>query len=110
MIELSIPNELIVERMSGRRIHEPSGRSYHVVFNPPRVPERDDETGEPLIQRTDDQEDTVRDRLKVYHRQTAPLVQYYRERLGSYFVIDGTGSVEEISDSISAALRTVSSH
>ncbi|HUJ00071.1 MAG TPA: adenylate kinase, partial [Usitatibacter sp.] len=79
VVEIVVPDELIVERMSGRRVHLASGRSYHVKFNPPKKPGVDDVTGEPLVQRADDKEETVRNRLGVYHRQTEPLVHYYED-------------------------------
>src|SRR5207342_1923150 len=79
VVEIAVPDELIVERMSGRRVHLPSGRSYHVKFNPPKVPGKDDATGEDLIQRDDDREETVKHRLAVYHAQTKPLVAYYND-------------------------------
>ncbi len=97
--------------MSGRRVHLASGRTYHVVFNPPRVEGKDDETGEDLIQRDDDQEDTVRKRLDVYHEQTEPLIDYYSKWADSaeagapaYHKIAGIGGVDEIRDNIFAAL------
>src|SRR6476619_4126325 len=79
VVEIAVPDELIVERMSGRRSHLASGRTYHVKFNPPKVAGKDDVTGEALVQRDDDKEETVRNRLEVYHRQTEPLVEYYRK-------------------------------
>ena len=97
--------------MSGRRVHPGSGRTYHVEYNPPNVEGRDDETGEPLIQRDDDQEQTVRDRLRVYEDQTSPLVDYYRrmaaESSMKYFSVDGQGSVSEIKDKVLGALSQV---
>jgi len=112
VIEIQVEDEVIVRRMSGRRMHLPSGRSYHVQFNPPRVADTDDVTGEPLVQREDDQEHTVRRRLEVYHQQTEPLVQYYRELAGrapqsapAFVRVDGTGTVEQVRDRIFAALR-----
>ncbi|MEM7251157.1 MAG: adenylate kinase [Pseudomonadota bacterium] len=105
VLEIAVPDEAIVERMSGRRVHLASGRTYHVVYNPPKVEGIDDETGEALIQREDDQEDTVRNRLKVYHEQTEPLVSFYQSwsKTGvsdapQYSRIDGIGSVEDIRD------------
>ena len=80
VVEITIPDAEVVRRMSGRRVHPGSGRVYHVLFNPPRVPDVDDETGEPLLQRDDDREETVRDRLAVYRKQTHPLVEFYRRR------------------------------
>jgi adenylate kinase len=97
--------------MSGRRVHLPSGRTYHVVFNPPKVAGEDDVTGEGLIQRDDDQEETVRKRLEVYHEQTEPLIEYYSKWTASgapeapkYLRIDGIGKVEQIRDQIFQAL------
>jgi adenylate kinase len=103
VLEIDVPDVAIVERMSGRRVHPASGRTYHVMFNPPRVAGKDDETGEDLIQRDDDKEETVRKRLEVYHSQTRPLVDYYSQWAATgdpqaprYSRIDGTGSVDEI--------------
>jgi adenylate kinase len=106
-----VPDEEIVARMSGRRVHPASGRTYHVKFNPPQAPDRDDATGEPLIQREDDREATVKERLEVYRRQTRPLVEYYTRWAASGDAraprlrrISGLGSVEEIRDRAFAAL------
>ena len=103
VLEIDVPFEAIVERMSGRRSHPGSGRSYHLRFNPPKTPGLDDITGEPLIQRADDLEDTVKKRLEVYSAQTLPLIEYYANwaKTGDtdaprYRAISGTGSVEEI--------------
>jgi adenylate kinase len=111
LLEIDVPEEEIVLRMSGRRVHPASGRSYHVKFNPPRTPDRDDATGEPLIQREDDREQTVRKRLEVYRRQTRPLVAYYVRwadsgdaRAPRYHRISGSGGIEEIRDRAFAAL------
>lgn len=111
VVEIDVDDEEIIKRMSGRRVHLASGRTYHVVFNPPREEGKDDETGEPLIQRDDDQEETVRQRLKVYHDQTEPLIEYYSkwaeqggEGAPRYIRIPGVGKVEEIRDAIFAAL------
>jgi adenylate kinase len=111
VLEIDVPESEIVMRMSGRRVHPASGRSYHLQFNPPRVPDRDDQTGEPLILRDDDREETVRKRLEVYRRQTRPLVEYYTRwaasgdaRAPRYHCISGLGSVEEIRARASAAL------
>ncbi len=108
VLEIAVDDEEIVTRMSGRRVHEPSGRVYHVVFNPPQKEGVDDVTGEALVQREDDQEDTVRKRLKVYHEQTKPLVDFYRDletRGGPvYRKVEGVGSVEDIREKIFAAL------
>lgn len=111
VIELQLANEEIVRRLSGRRVHPGSGRVYHRVYNPPKVDDRDDVTGEPLVQRDDDREETVRERLRVYHEQTRPLVEYYRAWAAQddpaaprYLVIDGRGSVAEVQSRIRAAL------
>jgi len=108
VIEIAVADEEIVERMSGRRVHPGSGRTYHVVFNPPKNDGRDDETGEPLIQRDDDKEETVRKRLSVYHEQTKPLVSYYRDKAEEgavkFSCVKGVGSVQEIRDQIFALL------
>lgn len=100
VIEMAVDDEEIVVRMSGRRVHPGSGRVYHLVHNPPRVEGRDDETGEALIQRDDDREETVRTRLAVYHEQTRPLVEFYRGLAEAgelrYARVDGVGSVERI--------------
>jgi adenylate kinase len=104
VIELVIADEEIIKRMSGRRIHLASGRTYHVNFNPPKKPGLDDETGEELIVRKDDEPETVKDRLKVYWTQTQPLIEYYSSFKNSsdfkYLTIDGTLSVEEIKNNI----------
>lgn len=107
VIEIDVPDEDIVARLSGRRVHEASGRIYHVEHNPPKVAGVDDETGEPLIQRADDTEETVRKRLKVYHEQTEPLVAFYRNLGGDDLcrTIKGVGSVAEITDNVLAALQ-----
>ncbi len=108
VIELQLGDDEVVRRITGRRVHEPSGRVYHVLFNPPRVADRDDQTGEPLTQRGDDEEGTVRDRLDVYRRQTEPLVHFYRElsRTTSlaYRVVDGAGEVDDVRRNILEAL------
>ncbi len=106
VVELAVDDEEIVKRMSGRRVHPASGRSYHALFNPPRVPDRDDVTGEPLVQRDDDREETVRKRLEVYHQQTRPLVDYY-QKLDSrrYTRVEGIGKVSAIRDRIIESLR-----
>lgn len=111
VIEIEVDEEEILRRMSGRRIHPASGRTYHVEFNPPKVPDRDDVTGEPLIQRPDDSEETVRKRIETYHQQTKPLVNYYLNwaasgdpRAPHYVNIYGRGPVEHIRDKILAAL------
>ena len=111
VVDIDVPDAEIIKRMSGRRVHLASGRTYHIVFNPPKEKGKDDETGEPLIQRDDDKEETVRKRLDVYHAQTEPLVDYYKEWEKSgeadapkYIRIDGVGKVNEIRDQIYAAL------
>ena len=108
VVEVDVPDEEIIKRMSGRRVHLASGRTYHVVFNPPKVAGKDDVTGEDLIQRDDDQEETVRARLKVYHDQTEPLVDFYQKEANAgalkYVKINGIGKVEGIRDQIFAAL------
>jgi len=112
VLEIDVPDEEIIERMSGRRVHTASGRTYHVKFNPPKVEGKDDATGEPLVQRDDDREATVRNRLEVYRKQTSPLVGYYTRWGGSgdakapkYRKISGLGSVDEITQRAFAALR-----
>jgi adenylate kinase len=104
VVEIDVPDEEIIKRMSGRRVHVASGRTYHVVFNPPKVEGKDDETGEELIQRDDDQEETVKARLKVYHDQTEPLIAFYSKEADEgackYVKINGVGSVNEIRDQI----------
>ena len=108
VVEFDVADDVIVERMAGRRVHLPSGRTYHVVFNPPRVEGKDDLTGEDLVVRDDDKEDTVRARLSVYHEQTAPLIQYYSKEAEAgkttYLRFDGTKKVEEVSAELTAAL------
>lgn len=111
VVEIDVPDALIVDRMSGRRVHVASGRTYHVKYNPPKVEGRDDETGEPLIQRDDDKEETVKKRLTVYHEQTEVLVSYYSgqaaagdARAPRYVKIDGTQPVETVRDAVLKAL------
>jgi adenylate kinase len=113
VLEIDVPDASIVERMSGRRVHPASGRTYHVKFNPPKVAGRDDVTGEPLIQRDDDKEETVTKRLAVYHQQTEPLVAYYEKWSASgdpnapkYRKVDGTGPVDAIRARVLAALKS----
>ncbi|MFO1199575.1 MAG: adenylate kinase [Burkholderiaceae bacterium] len=112
VLEIDVPDEEIIERMSGRRVHVASGRTYHVKFNPPKVAGKDDVTGEPLIQRDDDQEETVRKRLSVYHSQTKQLVDYYNSWASTgqpgapkYRRIGGLGTVEDIRTRALDALR-----
>ncbi len=111
VLEIDVPDEAIVERMSGRRAHLPSGRTYHVKFNPPKVEGKDDVTGEPLIQRDDDKEETVKKRLQVYQAQTRPLIDYYAKWAASGDAqaprcarVSGTGSVDEITGRVKGAL------
>jgi len=110
VVEIDVPDAEIIKRMSGRRAHLASGRTYHVIFNPPKVEGKDDVTGEPLVQRDDDKEETVRKRLDVYHAQTEPLVDYYKKWAASgeagapkHIRIEGVGKVEEIRDKIFSA-------
>jgi adenylate kinase len=112
VLEIAVADEEIIARMSGRRVHQPSGRTYHVRFNPPKVAGKDDETGEALIQRDDDKEETVRKRLEVYHAQTKPLVEYYSRWSATgaaaapkYRKVEGVGSVDEIKARALGALR-----
>ena len=106
VVEIAVDDDEIIRRMSGRRVHPGSGRTYHQVFNPPKVADRDDVTGEPLIQRDDDKEEVVRHRLQVYHQQTRPLVYFYSglsrrdPAAGRYIKVAGTGKVESIRDAI----------
>ena len=113
VLEIVVPDSLIVERMSGRRAHLPSGRTYHVKYNPPKVAGKDDVTGEALVQRDDDKEDTVKNRLAVYHKQTEPLVNYYAgwaasgdEHAPKVHRVEGVGTVEEVRERIFAALES----
>ena len=113
VVELQADDNEIVKRMSGRRVHLASGRTYHVIFNPPKQPDIDDESGESLIQRDDDQEDTVRKRLQVYHEQTSPLIEYYSKMASEdsnnalkYLQINGMGDVDEIKKEIVKALKS----
>lgn len=104
VVEIDVADDEIINRMSGRRVHLASGRTYHVVFNPPAEEGKDDVTGEPLIQRDDDKEETVKERLKVYHDQTEPLIDFYSKEADAgnckYVKIDGIGGVEDIRDAI----------
>jgi adenylate kinase len=111
VVDVDVPDAEIVKRMSGRRVHLESGRTYHVIFNPPKVAGKDDATGEALIQRDDDKEETVKKRLDVYHDQTEPLIGYYTKWKESgdkkapvYIRVQGIGKVEEIRDKIFAAV------
>ena len=116
VLEIDVPFDAIIDRMSGRRVHPASGRTYHVKFNPPKVEGKDDLTGEALIQRDDDKEETVRKRLQVYNDQTRPLVEYYSSwavqssstdtvKAPAYRKVNGTGSVNDITTSIFAVLK-----
>ena len=116
VLEIDVPFDAIIDRMSGRRVHPASGRTYHVTFNPPKVEDTDDVTGEALIQRDDDKEETVRKRLQVYNDQTRPLVEYYstwatqtnaadKVKAPAYRKVSGTGSVDDITASIFAVLK-----
>jgi adenylate kinase len=111
VVELVVDDAVIIERMAGRRVHLPSGRTYHVMYNPPKVAGKDDLTGEDLILRKDDQEETVKNRLAVYHQQTEPLIAYYAKwaasgdkRAPRCHRIDGLGGVEEVRERVFAAL------
>jgi adenylate kinase len=116
VVDIDVPDQEIIKRMSGRRVHLASGRTYHITFNPPKVEGTDDVTGEPLIQRDDDKEETVRKRLDVYHNQTEPLIGYYKKWEASggatapkYIRIEGIGKVDEIRDKIFRQLDAVKS-
>ena len=105
VLEIDVSDEEVIRRITGRRIHEASGRVYHVVFNPPQVEGKDDQTGDMLVQRVDDAEETVKERLKVYHDQTRPLVEYYRDSTVRYSKIRGIGSVQDITKNVFEALN-----
>ncbi|NTV94881.1 MAG: adenylate kinase [Thiobacillus sp.] len=114
VVEIDVPDEEIIKRMSGRRVHVASGRTYHVVFNPPKVAGKDDVTGEDLIQRDDDKEETVKKRLDIYHAQTEPLVKFYGDwgNTGAadapkYIKVSGVGSVDSITSAVFAGLDSV---
>ena len=109
VIEIDVPDEEIVNRMSGRRVHQNSGRTYHLVYNPPKIEGKDDETGEELIQRADDKEEIVKDRLNVYHDQTQPLVNYYQTQASKiedlhYIRVDGTLDIAVVQETITSKL------
>lgn len=112
VMEINVADEEIVKRLSGRRVHPGSGRVYHTVYNPPKVAGKDDVTGEELVQRDDDKEETVRKRLDVYHTQTAPLVDFYKQLSASgkakthYSRVEGVGSVDAITAAVLAALKS----
>lgn len=110
IVEINVPDEEIIKRMSGRRMHPASGRTYHVIYNPPKVEGKDDVTGEPLVQRDDDKEEVVKDRLSVYHEQTAPLIEHYRSEAEKnpelkYIRVDGTQPIESVQQKILAELQ-----
>jgi len=110
VIEIDVADSVIVERMSGRRAHLASGRTYHIVYNPPKVEGKDDETGEDLVQRDDDKAEVVLDRLRVYHEQTSPLVNYYKGVAASdesvkYITIDGTQKIDVVEKEILSKLK-----
>ena len=109
VIEIDVADSVIVKRMSGRRAHLASGRTYHLEYNPPKVEGKDDETGEELVQRPDDKEDVVLDRLKVYHELTQPLIGYYKEKSNTvstltYITVDGTAHISDVEAAITAKL------
>jgi adenylate kinase len=111
VVNVDVPDDVIIERMSGRRCHLPSGRTYHLKYNPPKNDVKDDVTGEPLVQREDDREETVKKRLAVYHEQTEPLIGYYEKwsktgdpKAPKYHRVNGIGGVEEVRDRIFAVL------
>ncbi|MBL1280091.1 MAG: adenylate kinase [Fluviicola sp.] len=109
VIEIDVPDSEIVNRMAGRRAHLSSGRTYHLVYNPPKIEGKDDETGEDLVQRDDDKEDVVLDRLKVYHELTSPLIGYYKEQALktdtlTYITVDGTADIADVEASIVSKL------
>lgn len=112
VVEIAVEDEEIVSRLSGRRVHEPSGRIYHVKYDPPKTAGKDDQTGDPLVQREDDKEETVRKRLKIYHEQTAPLVDYYQDwarkdaaSAPKYVRVEGVGGLDDIRDQILTQLK-----
>ena len=112
VVDIHVSDDEILKRMGGRRVHLPSGRTYHLVFNPPRVAGKDEVTGEDLVQRADDQEATVKKRIGVYHNETRPLIDYYQKWGASgdkaapkYVKVDGSGTVEQIRDRMFAALK-----
>jgi adenylate kinase len=112
VVEIDVPPEEVIARLGGRRVHPASGRSYHVVFNPPKAEGKDDVTGEDLVQRDDDREETVRRRLEVYREQTAPLVDYYTQwqargdsAAPRYIKVSGVGRVEDVRDTLLAKLN-----
>ncbi|MBC8238509.1 MAG: adenylate kinase [Helicobacteraceae bacterium] len=109
VIEIDVPDSEIVTRMAGRRAHLASGRTYHLVYNPPKVEGKDDETGEDLVQRDDDKEEVVLDRLKVYHELTQPLIGYYKNQASkvetlTYITVDGTADISDVETAITSQL------
>ena len=108
VVEIDVPDEEIIKRMSGRRVHPGSGRTYHVIYNPPKVEGKDDVTGDDLVIRADDEAETVRKRLGIYHEQTKPLIGYYTQQAANsstqYLKFDGTQSVDAVSKEVIAAL------
>lgn len=114
VLEIAVDDEEIVKRISGRRAHLPSGRTYHIIYNRPKKDGIDDITGEPLVQREDDEEETVRRRLAIYHEQTAPVIDYYKDWAATgdsnapvFSSVDGIGSVKEIRDGLFAAIDAI---
>ncbi|MDO4998556.1 MAG: adenylate kinase [Neisseria sp.] len=109
VVEIDVPDEAIISRMSGRRVHLASGRTYHICYNPPKVEGKDDVTGEDLIQRDDDKEEVVKKRLEVYHTQTAVLIDFYSKLEGEhapkYIKVDGTQAVETVKETVLSALK-----
>lgn len=107
VIEIDVPDEVIINRLSGRRIHLSSGRTYHLEFNPPKVENRDDLTGEPLVQRDDDKVEVIRKRLAIYHEHTKPLIEWYKHHQYHYIHISGEKSVKEVEKDILHALKGI---
>lgn len=110
VIEIDVEDKEIVKRMSGRRVHLSSGKTYHIIYNPPKVEGKDDDTGEDLVQRDDDKEEVVLDRLKVYHEQTKPLIGYYKEQASNsstitYITVDGTQHISDVEKAIISQLN-----
>ena len=107
VVELQVARDVIVSRLSGRRVHEPSGRTYHVQFNPPKRAGFDDVTGEALVHRHDDREHTIRERLRVYEEQTMPLIDFYRKSKVPYLAVDGNASVQDIRNELATKLPQI---
>ena len=109
MVEIDVPNQTIIDRMSGRRMHPASGRNYHIVYNPPKTEGKDDITGEDLIQREDDKPETVKDRLKVYEDQTSPLIEFYSNFSSNdalkYIKVSGTSLPSQVTEDIFYKLK-----